>query len=135
MDYNILIDELNNDPLSRGYVTMSDGERLASLSTANRDINVETVTGQDIFEAVVPSEYAVLSVDFKSLLYAIMGMGTIYVNGTNTKVALLAMFGAGTTTRTNLAKLQVTKISRAVELGLGVLGLGHLQSARELMGV
>ncbi|KKL28911.1 hypothetical protein LCGC14_2370390, partial [marine sediment metagenome] len=83
-----------------------------------------------IFEAVVRSEYVALSADDKELLHVIISMGSILVNGTNTKAALLAMFGGGTTTRTNLATLQIRDVSRAQELGLPFVYEGHIQEAR-----
>lgn len=36
MDYSVLIAELQNDPLSRGYAGMTDAQRLASLQTGSQ---------------------------------------------------------------------------------------------------
>jgi len=132
VDYAILKTEITVDPLGRGYSTMTDAEVASSLNTVDRTVDVASVTGQHIFEAVVPAEYAALSADYKNLLYAIIGMGEILVNATNTKAALLAMFGAGTTTRANLTGLQTRAASRAEELGLPMLDAGNVQSARAM---
>ncbi|MFH0982037.1 MAG: hypothetical protein V2A79_10905 [Planctomycetota bacterium] len=85
---------------------LSDQEAANAINAMTKQGVVDSVSGQDLFEAVVPAEFALLTDAQKALLYAIVGMGTIRVNGTNTKTALLSMFAAGTTTRANLAVLQ-----------------------------
>ena len=122
--------EVATDPLGRGYSAMTDLEVANDLNIVYRTQDVESVTGQDIFEAVVRSEYIALSAGDKDLLHVIISMGSILVNGTNTKAALLAMFGAGTTTRVNLGALQTRVASRAQELGLPFVYEGHIQEAR-----
>lgn len=122
--------EIETDPLGRGYSGMTDLEVATDLNIVYREVSVEFVTGQEIFEAVVPTEYNTLTDKQINLLHAIMGLVNISVNGTNTKTALLSMFGAGTTTRSNLAALQKRDVSRAEELGLPFVYEGHVQEAR-----
>lgn len=122
--------ELTIDPLSRGYSGMTDAEAAASLNAKNRTVPVETVTGQQIFEAVVPAHYVALSAEYKALFAVVVGMGTILVNGTNTKAALTTMFSGATATLAALAALQTEQVSRAVELGLGRVRTGYVQQAR-----
>lgn len=129
-DLNALKAELDADPLDRGYSGMSDAAAAMDLNTEYRTRKVPSVSGQDLFEAVDATDFAGLSDAQKTLLYAIIGMGTILVNGTNTKTALLAMFGPGTPTRSNLATLQTESVSRAVELGLGRVKVGYVQRVR-----
>ena len=129
-DLNKLKTELDTDPLERGYASMADVAAAVDLNTEYRTRDVLSVSGQQLFEAVDPTDFAGLSDAQKALLYAIVGMGTILVNGTNTKAALLAMFGAGTTTRSNLATLQTETFSRATEIGLGGVKVGYVQQAR-----
>lgn len=100
------------------------------LNAVNRTRPVESVTGQQIFEAVVPEHYNALSADSKQLFLGIIGMGDIPVNGTNTKLALTAMFAGATATLSALAALQTEQVSRAVELGLGIVKVGHVQMVR-----
>ena len=130
MDVHTLTIELTEDPLSRGYSGMTDIEAAANLNTVNRTVDIEAVTGQDLFEAVLPAHYNALSAEFKQLFGIIVGMGTIMVNGTNTKAALIAMFTGATETLQALAALQTTQVSRAVELELGFVYPGHVQNAR-----
>ncbi|MHC4354230.1 MAG: hypothetical protein ACYS0H_16110 [Planctomycetota bacterium] len=123
--------EISGDPLGRGYAGMTDAEALADLKTEYVTKDVVSVTGQQVFEAAVPAEFNALSAEQKTLFLGIVGMGTILVNGTNTKAALAAMFAA-TTTLTNLIALQTETISRETDLGLGNLREGDIQMARAL---
>lgn len=122
--------EIEIDLLSRGYSSMTDLEVATDLNTVYRTANIEFVTGQEIFEAVVLLEYNALSAAEKSLFHAIIGMEHILVSGANTRASLLAMFGTGTTTRSNLIALQTKTISRAEELGFPFVYEGHIQEAR-----
>ena len=130
MDYIALKAELIAGHPDTGAYDADAAIAAGQLNAMNRERNVESVTGQDIFEAAVPSEYNALTTEQKTLFLGIVGMGTILVNGMNTKAALLAMFGPTTTTRTNLAALQKEAISRATELGFGTVKAGDVQRAR-----
>ncbi len=102
------------------------------LNAMNIVQNVKTVSGQDLFEAVVPSEYNALTSDQKQLFQMLVGMGTILVNAPNTRGSLLSVFGNGTATRDNLANLQTETVSQATAKGWGYLYEGHIQAARAL---
>lgn len=130
MNIDALRAELTAGHPGTGAYDADDVVAAGQLNAVNRTVNVESVTGQQIFEAVVPSHYNALSSDFKILFGTIVGMGTIPVNGTNTKAALTAMFVGATATLTALAALQTETVSRAVELGLGVTRAGHIEEAR-----
>lgn len=131
MDLNALKAELTVDPLGRGYSAMDDKAAAASLNAINRTVNVESVTGQEVFEATTATDYAALSAAELQQFWGIIGMSEILVNAQNTRAALLGMFGPGTDTRANLAALQTTLVSRATELGLGPVKVGHVQEARK----
>lgn len=130
MDIQTLRSEIENDPETLGYSGKTDKQIRDILNTKDREVDVESVTGQELFEAVKPSDYDNLTDKQAGLLHAIISMGTILVNGENTKAALLAMFGAGTDTRTNLAALQTKTISRATELGLSNVREGTIQAIK-----
>jgi hypothetical protein len=60
----------------------------------------------EISDATDATEYAALSDGNKDAYGMIISMGTVsLMDGTNTKVTLWALFGAGTTTRANLEAL------------------------------
>ena len=89
------------------------------------------IAANEIFEAIVPSEYIALSADNKTLLQIILGMGIIKVKGSNTRAALATMF-ASTTTLTNLVALQTKKVSWADQNWVGVVKVGHVEMARAM---
>lgn len=130
MNYQILATEL----ALPAYNGLSDQAAADALNNANIAVDVETISGSDVFEATTQTDYAALTANQKGLYHAIMGMDTILVRGSNTRAALLAMFGAGTQTRTNLAALQTTMISRAAQLGLPHIGAHHVAYAKTLGG-
>lgn len=130
MNLDDLKAELANGHPSTGPYDADDAVAAGQLNAVNRTRNIESVTGQQIFEAVVPAHYNALSADFKQLFLGIIGMGDIPVNGTNTKAALVAMFSGATATLNALAALQTEEVSRAVELGLGFVYPGHIENAR-----
>lgn len=132
--YSQLVAELINDPLNRDYSGMTNQQVAESLNTIDRTYDVLSVSGQDIFEAATLGDQQALSPDDMTLFLAICAMGTILVNGENTKTVLLTVFGPGTDTRDNLARLQKEDISRATEIGWNVVTDGHIGSARIKMG-
>ncbi len=130
MNFARLTSEVTNDPLEREYAGMTDSEVAARGAVKDRTRDVTSISGQDLFEAVDPEDFANLTDSDKATLFGIIGMGTILVNGANTKAALLSVFGSGTQTRINLAALQTETIDRWTELGLGDVKPGHVQNAR-----
>ena len=130
MDYRILADELAGDPLGRGYAGMTDAAAATPLNTANRAVERGLVAAHEIFEAIVPSDWTVLSAAEKQRLQTIMSLGEVNLRGTNTRAALAAAFGAGTATRTALVALQSEMMSRAAELGLSAVAKNDVTVAR-----
>lgn len=130
MSLDALRTELTDDPLTRGYSGMTTEQVRVSLCTEDRPADVDSVSGQDIFEAVVPADYTALSVESKQLFGTIVGMGTIKVGGANTKAALANMFSGATATLAALVALQTRQVSRLVELGLPVPALSDIDKAR-----
>jgi hypothetical protein len=113
--------ELQNDPLGRGYAGMTLEQKVASLTAVDRPAPERTsVSGSEIFNAIVPAEFGALTAANKDLVRDVFGLGdSINVaTGTNARTVLLNAFGAGTATRTALAVLVTQQQSRASELGL-----------------
>lgn len=131
MDIAALATELTTDPLARGYSAMTNQQAADSLNNVkDRPRDRGVISSYEIIDATVPAEWAALSAAEKQRYQTIVGAGQVNTKNPNTRAAFLAMFAAGTTTRTNLAALQTELVSRAVELGLGVVGDGHVASAR-----
>lgn len=107
---------------------LSNEETAEAINAMTVPYTVESISGQDIFEATTQADYAALTAAQKSLYHAIISMASIQVSGTNTRAALLAMFPAGTATRANLAALQ-TETRRKYAMHVGP---HHVADARSL---
>ena len=70
----ILIDELTNDPLGRGYSGMTDKQAAADLNTEYRTQDRARITGADLLNATVRSEYVALSAAERELWHVCLLM-------------------------------------------------------------
>lgn len=122
MNYTALKAELENDPNAYGYApywTTGTGWKLVEMLNTPRAairIDRDIVPAHEVYEAIVPSEWAALTADNKLLVQTMLGMGDINAKGTNTRLSFAAAFGAGTQTRANLVALQKRDGSRAEQL-------------------
>jgi len=132
MNYITLSNEINSDPLGRGYSGMSAEEITVDLNTIYRTKPVETVSGSAIFNATDDAEYAALTDAEKDRWLALCAVLEVNVSSGVAKALEAAIFGPGTTTRSNLISLKTENVSRAVELGLGIVKVGDVEYARAL---
>jgi len=132
MDYAVLKDEITVDPLTRGYDGMSDAAIAVDLNTVYRTRTVESVTGSAIFNATDDVEYGALTDAEKDRWLALCAVDSVDVSSGVAKALEAEIFGPATTTRTNLLALKTEDISRAVELGLGVVNQGDVEKAKAL---
>lgn len=130
MDYAKLKAVLAAIHPTTGEYAADDAEATAQGNLANVEVDVKTVTGQAIYEASTVADRALLTADQRAEFFAIVGMGTILVNGENTKAALLGMFRSGTQTRVNLGELQKQMVSHFASEGLGTPTVGDIQRVR-----
>ena len=130
MDIAALASELTVDPLGRGYSGMSNAEATASLNTVNRDVDVTSITGDRIFAATDSAEFIVLSDIKKQLWLSFCGRSEVDPFGTSNVAFVTWLFGGGSTTGSNLAGVRQQSISRAQELGLGIVREGDVERAR-----
>lgn len=136
MDYQALFDELTNDPLSRGYAGMTDAEAADDLNTEYRTRNRASMSGDEVFGATDPAEFNALDTgsgntpDVQGHWIAFCGRDNIDPFGSANVAFVQSVFGAGSTTVSNLAALRTETVSRAVELGLGAVTAGDVIKAR-----
>lgn len=112
----------------------ADNEAAANqLNATNRPGERGLVNASDVFEAIVPAEWAALSANEKQRVQTILGMGQVNLKGPNTRASLAAAFGPATTTRANLVALQAgPSQSRAFELFGELVTPSHVADARRL---
>lgn len=110
------------------YVGKSDGDIAKILNDAAGaeagSIDVEYVLPEQLQQAVVASEYEALGVDDveRRLWDSLLSLPRVPVKHANIRGQVLAIWDAGTTTRSNLAALQTRTGSRAEVLwGDGVV--------------
>lgn len=130
VQFDILKAEITTDPLTRGYSAMSDLEVAVSLNTVNRTRNRDYVSGWEIFNATNDVEYNTLTDAQKSAWDALCAIEQIDTASGVAKAREAELFGAGTTTRSNLQALRQEDISRATELELPTITSGDVEEAR-----
>lgn len=148
--YAVLVPELTADPLARGYAGMTDAQRLASLTAKDRSklapmrlgafnqflmgagLLKGIRGGQDHADAAVSSICIGLMLQFQ-------GNADRMIDPADPKTGGMidALIAAGIATGGHKAAFLTAcgvPCSRAEELGLSNLGLGHMASARSMMG-
>ena len=102
---------LKAELLNAHYAGMSDAAAAAELNkvpswnaTDKQDRGL--VSAYEVFEAIVPAEWAALTAQEKQRVQTVLSMGMVNLKGVNTRASLGAAFGAGTATRTALLALQ-----------------------------
>lgn len=136
MDYQALYTELSTDPLSRGYASMSALEAANDLNTVYRTRQLTTMSGAQIYEQVDITEFGNLTDVQRQEVWDIVHLGEAInvAAGSKARTRFIALFGAGSDTITALAAELTEDISRAAELGLGIVTQGDVEAARALGG-
>lgn len=132
MDIEALKNEITNDPLTRGYSSMTDAAVAVDMETPYRSAGGDSITGTELLESTVASEYDSLTASQKALYVAMIGMSSIDIANANVRAFLTGMFTGGTATRTNLVALATKNITRSAELGIGFVRSGTVAMARGL---
>jgi hypothetical protein len=136
MDYATLKAELLADPLGLGYaapwVEGSDWQLADLLNAVRPSIAVDrgVIPSYEIINATVPAEWASLSAAEKQRYQTLTGAGQVDSAHANVRAAFLAMFAAGTATRTALAALASRPGSRAEQLLGGSVSMQDVARAR-----
>ena len=129
INYTQLATEITTDPKVLGFAALvavgNDAAIAAALNLVrvgvDYQINRLPVPAYEIFEQIVPSEWAALTAAEKQRIQTLLSMGTVDPRGTNTRQAFQDAFGVGTTTRANLIAYLKRQASRAeVLFGDGV---------------
>ena len=89
------------------------------------------MSGSEVLQSVVPSEYNALTAEKKDQFWGLVGIGVLDPWGKEADV-MIDIFGAGSATITALAVARIQLVSRAVELGFGRVETGDVQCARAL---
>lgn len=117
INYQTLRTEIDTDPEGLGYAGKSDYEISVLMNTAGASgetIFKSYTPVEDIAACIVRSEYDALAAAGKTYLNEIVLKGTKVKTGDATlRAQIAALFGAGTTTRTNLTNIASRAASRS----------------------
>lgn len=118
----IIKSELTNDPLGRGYASMTDKQAAIDMNTNMRSVQRDTPTPAELVDAIDPTEYPTIPANQRELFNLAITTGSLS----------LAQKSAATTTNTKaaLAALATSEISRSVELVGSFIKTGHVEEAR-----
>lgn len=129
MNIAVLKTELLAGHPSTGPYDANDVAAAAQINVVNRQRNRASMTGSEVLNAVVLSEFNALADVKQDRFMQLIGIGILNPFGREADL-ITSLFGGGSGTVTALASARKEDISRAVELGLGVVKLGHIQMAR-----
>lgn len=100
----------------------------SELNAINRTTNKASLTGSEILQAIDKAEFNVKTDAQQQLVWNILHLGDVNPFGLEADL-MMDVFGASTTI-TALQALRKTDVSRAVELGLGIIRPGNVEEAR-----
>ncbi len=143
-----LKDEMTGDPLGRGYneegsedprpTPMSDKELTNSLNEVNRERDRTHMSGDEISATIDEKEYLALSDIKKTRLLWLLNKDSVNpfdfaettLKDLFARSLLPTLFGAVSPTLIAFASARIEIISRATEIGLGKIKVGHVEEAR-----
>ena len=140
MDLQALKTELDTDPLVLGY---SDGlpwndqakaeADLALLQTV-RAVDVETLSGSQLFESIDDTEWQARTAEQKADIQFVVSLGdNIQISsGTKARTMMTRALSGATNSLAALGVLGSKNVTRAEELGFAGVNVGNIQNARDL---
>jgi len=134
MSLDILRTEVLTDPLVVGYAVMNNLAVAVFLNdgATGRTLNVNTLQAIQIYETIDTTEFDALTAAQQVMIDRILGLSGDILVGPSSKAraVLVGAFSAGTNTRASLLNEVKRDVSRAEELGLGVIGEADVWDAR-----
>jgi len=118
MSNRALENEIAGDPLGEGYASMTDDQLLVSLNAKTRTRNLTSIDGRTVRDRVDNAEYDALTDAKKQQFLTLTAVEDLDPFGMAANV-IKGIFGAGSTTLSNLAGMRTESISRSQEIGWG----------------
>ena len=120
-----LRDEVQNDPLLRGYSGMTSAALLANLQTVNRTRDKTGLNPSEVYQNIDQGEWAALSASEQDEIWNILHLGDPLNPFGREATRFIAVFGGGSTTITALQALRIENINRLEEIGIRVTVTQH----------
>ncbi len=123
-----------NDPLGRGYASMTNDEMADDMNVKNRTRDRTNMSAGEIMEQIDGGEFSALNNAAKARVDRVLSLGAEIIigpgNSHNAVQELLATFGAASNTISKLSAAREQIISRAEELNLPFIWPGHIEQVR-----
>lgn len=134
MNYAALRQELTLDPVPLGYAGLSDTQAAAKLNALDtgRTQPRTAVPVQEVFNQVEDAAWPSTAI-LQDKWRGVLSMPVVDASNTNTRAILGTIFpnsGATAATRARLLALSTQPVSRATELGLGIVLESDVTRAR-----
>lgn len=133
MNIDALKAELATGHPDTGAYDADDAVAAGELNVVNRTKNKASMTGSEILNALKEAgplaEYRALSDADKDKVWRICHLGTVNPFGVEADL-FIDIFGGGSASIAALQAARKDDVSRAAELGLGLVRIGHVQQAR-----
>ena len=100
------------------------------INLVNRELNINELTGDQVFRATDAVEFAAMTEHRQNIWVSWTSKGSIDPWDAVNVEFVQWVFGAGSDTVSNLQGLRKTPVSRAEELGLGVVFASQVERAR-----
>lgn len=130
MDLAALAAELTAGHPDTGAYNADDATAAGQLNAVNRTKIKASMSGDEIFGATDGTEFGALTDLKKQIWMSFCGRETVDPQGSANVALVNWVYGAGSDTLTALAAARSDNVSRAVELGLGVIKEGNVSEAR-----
>jgi len=124
----MLEQEIKRDPKTKGYARMSDQQVADSLNAKTRSRTRTAMTGDEVFQQTV--DFVKLDVGKRLEWLTFCARPTIDPRSPANVEFVNYIFDGGATVG-RLASARNEPISRARELGLGIVRAGHVEEARK----
>jgi len=130
MSLRNLREEIDGDPLGRGYSGMTDEQIAASLNdTIDVNVNRDRMTGSEVFDEVDSGEFNALAGDVKQQVLGLCAIDSLDPFGVGASI-IADVFPGGGVTITALQAARTLTVSQAEALGLGLVEIAHVTAAK-----
>lgn len=129
MDIAALAAELATGHPGTGAYSVDDVVATNQLNAVNRTKDKASMTGSEIINALDKTEYLALSDTDKDRIWQVCHLGTVNPFGVEAEI-FVDIFGSDSNSIAALQEARKDDVSRAIEIELGFVFLGHIENAR-----
>lgn len=129
MDYRTLAQELKDDPLGREYAKMDVEAAAADLNAPTVTVPRGVVPSHEVVNVLIAGDRNKIDPTDLTWLLLVLAPGTVDVGNERVQSLLISILAASTGSKDGIVELANTTVSRAEQLGLGVVSPGDVKLA------